>query len=129
MSDAITITIETDELFAALDAVVETIGDRTKEACKVTADRVDAEATGRVARRTGATAEGIFVEETYDKTGYVVIATNRHTPGLPGFLEYGTVKMTKRPFLFASAHLEIGPHGRRISEATQDAIDDVGLGP
>lgn len=108
--------------------MLEGIADGTKAASRVTADRVDAEATSRVARRTGATAEGIIVEETHDGTGYVVIATNPNTPGVPGFLEQGTAKMTKRPFLFVSAALEIGPHERRISEATQDAIDAEGLG-
>ena len=124
---SIIIDVDATEVLAALDAVVDTIAARTKAASRVTADRVDAEATGRVARRTGETAEGITVEETHDGTGYVVFVRTE-TPGLGRYLEYGTRYMTKRPFLFASAHLEVGPHERRISEATQEGIDDVGLG-
>jgi hypothetical protein len=44
------------------------------------------------------------------------------------WLEFGTRHMEARPFLHASAQLEEGPHERRIQQAINDAIQEVGLG-
>ena len=137
------IDVDTSGLFRAMDQAVAAIERRTKAAAKDTADRVERNAKQRVARATGATAEGIHVEETYDGTGYVVLAwdqalaakawgagatTREYNIGKPQWLEFGTVHMSARPFFFVSAEIEAAGHDRRMREAIADGIEEVGLG-
>lgn len=142
MADDLRIDSDATALVRALDHLDATLVERhTKPACKVTAERVQAAARARVARRTGRTAAGISVEETHDQQGYVVLpydvqfeqalisAGNDQQPAnLPYWLEFGTKTMRKRPYFFAGVELERDPHDRRIREAIQTAIDDAGLG-
>jgi HK97 gp10 family phage protein len=123
--DSLTITVEMDALFAALDALGVSAEEAVKSAAKVTAEKIKTEAQARVARRTGATARGITVEETHAGKGYVVYVGDGRQH-IASFLEFGTRFMTTRPFLFASALLEEGAHTRRVFEALQGAIDDAG---
>lgn len=135
-------TPETAALIAALDRLPDVMQERhTKPAAKVTADNIAREARARVRRRTGRTAAGITVEESHDGQGYVVLPFNeqfelaiisagndQQPENLPIWLEFGTRFMTARPYFFASARLEEGAHDRRMRQAIQNAIDDVGLG-
>lgn len=136
--------VETDAtgLLRALDRLgAELVERHTKPACKVTAERIQAGARARVARKTGRTAAGISVEESRDQLGYVVLpfdadfelalirAGNDQQPAnLPIWLEFGTKYMSPRPYFFAAVELERVGHDRRIREAIQDAIDENGLG-
>lgn len=142
------IEVDTRALLAALDKLGDRVAARVKAAAKVSAESIAREARARVARHTGQTAKDIHVAESHDKTGYVVLPyppfteivghtmrkTGRFhtqrvtTKGLPGWLEFGTRYMTARPYFFASARLEEGAHDRRIRQAVQDTIDEVGLG-
>ena len=140
--DGLRVEADTTALLAALDRLsADVVARHTKPACKVTAERIQAGARARVARRTGRTAAGITVDESYDKQGYVVLPFNaafelaligagndQQPENLPLWLEFGTSRMTKRPYFFAAVELERDPHDRRIRAAIQDAIDDVGLG-
>jgi hypothetical protein len=114
---------------AAMDRVGTEIERFTKPAARVTADRVAAEAARRVRRRTGHTAQQIRVEESHDRSGYVVLAydpsTKKH---VEVYLEFGTQFMTAFPFFFNAARLEEGPYDRRMRQAIQDGIDASGLG-
>jgi len=84
MADAVTGTIDTAGLMAALDLVGDLIEAYTKPEAKIAADHIAAEAQARVARRTGVTAAGIHVEVSYDGKGYVVLAYGKgqHASGL-----------------------------------------------
>lgn len=150
MADKFTIEVDTRELLAALDALPDLVLSNLKAASKITADNIAREAKGRVARRTGETAEGIHVEESYSGDGYVVLMgdavspaetksrerrglktakSNLHQTKHTGiWLEFGTKFMTKREFFFPSARLEESAHNRRAREAVQDAINARGLG-
>jgi len=150
MADKFTIEIDTRELLAALDAIPAAVLAHLRVASKITADNIAREAKSRVARRTGETAEGIHVEESYDGSGYVVLmgdavgsaeTARRKALGLSTaksklyqgkhtgiWLEFGTKFMTKREFFFPSARLEEAAHDRRSRQAIQDAIDSKGLG-
>src|SRR5262245_7704385 len=121
-------TVDTAALTDGLARLAADLADRTKRASDVTADAIAREAQSRRARRTGETAAGIHREDSRDGIGSVVLATRATTPQLPYWLEYGTRYMTARPFLFASALLEEGPHEQRISEAIGDAIAATGFG-
>jgi HK97 gp10 family phage protein len=127
MADRMTITVDHAALLKAMTDLGPAALRFTKAAAKVTADNIKREAQGRVARATGATGDAITVDETHNGDGYVVFVGNNRTH-IGRFLEFGTKYMPARPFLFASATLEAGPHDRRMAEAVQDAIDDVGLG-
>ena len=127
MADSVTFELDTTAFFAALDVVPEGIERHLKGVAKVTADSIDAEASGRVRRRTGRTAERIIVAEAYRGDGYVVYVARPRT-FIGRFNEFGTRFMSARPFLFVSARLEEGAHLRRSLEAVQDAIDETGLG-
>jgi hypothetical protein len=128
VSDSLTIDVDDHALLAAFDALPEAVMSYAKPAALVTAKNIAAEAGRRVARRTGKTAEGITVEETHAGDGYIVWVKRPELPNLPTWLEFGTEHMTARPFLFASAQLEVGAHDRRVREAVQDALDAQGLG-
>ena len=129
MSDDMTIDIDTAGLLSALTKLGPKADALVKSAAKVTGDRIAREARRRVARATGHTAEQIRVEETDDGKGYIVLANDpRDRKHIDKWLEFGTVHMTARPFLFASAQLEEGPHLKRVERAVQAAIDEVGLG-
>ena len=137
------IDADTTELFRAMDRAVVEIETRAMAVAKDTADRIVSNAKQRVARATGATAAGIHAEPTHDGTGYVVLpwdqrlaaqawaggaTTREHNAGKPMWLEFGTVKMSARPFFFVSAQLEESGHDRRMREAIQDGIEASGLG-
>ncbi len=125
-----TVDVDKAELLAALDAIPATVLAFLKPAAKITADHIADEARGRVARRTGATAEAITVDEARAGDGYVVYVANAaaHWPHLDIGLEFGTRFMDERPFLIVSAQLEVGAHDRRAREAVQAAINSKGLG-
>lgn len=143
MSDALLkIDVETTGLIAALDSLGPSIQAYTKAAARVTADRIVASARARVPRgKSGRTAAGITAQASYDGTGYVVMPFNdaferaliasgndQQPANLPVWLEFGTKKMTARPFFFAAARAEENAHDRRMRAAIQDAIDAKGLG-
>lgn len=127
MADSFTITVDTAALFAALDAIPDAVLAELRKAAKITADNIAREGKGRIRRRTGQTAEAITVEPSHDGTGYVVFVGNNRAH-IGSFLEFGTKFMSAKPWLFASARLEEGPHDRRAREAVQAAIDSKGLG-
>lgn len=109
-------------LFRALPDVVR---QRVKAAALVTGRLIASEARGRVARRTGQTAEAITVAEVEDAV-LVYVGRTAHPANLAQWLEFGTRRMTARPFLYASAQLEEGSHLRRVGEAVQASIQEVG---
>lgn len=123
-----TIKVETADLLGALETLTPDMQAATKAAAAITADNIVREAQGRVARRTGQTAEGIHKEESHDGTGYVVLAANRRMPMLPYWLEYGTKVLKAREFFFVSAALESERHKARIAEAVDESITAAGLG-
>ena len=126
MAPLLTIDVDTRALLTALDTLGAVVERHVKAAAKVTAENIAREARARVARRTGKTASGIGIDVARHDTGWVVFAENENMPGLPGWLEFGTRRMIARPFFFASARLEEGPHDRRMREAIQAAIDEGG---
>jgi hypothetical protein len=127
MSDKLTIAVESEALFDALDALGVSADAHVLAAAEVTGRRVADEARARVRRRTGETARGITVEQAKVGIGVVVFVDRPDEPGVPSFLEFGTKFQTATPFLFNSARLEEGAHTRRMVQALQDAIDDSGF--
>jgi hypothetical protein len=128
MADLLTINVDTAALIDALTKYSAFAGRHLKDAAFITATAIRREARARVARATGETAQGITVEETHNKEGYVVFPYRPDNPGLPGWIESGTEKMKARPFLMNSARLEEGAHMRRVREALDFAAEDAGLG-
>jgi HK97 gp10 family phage protein len=127
MADSVTLAADDTALLAALDAIPDAVRAHLKPESKVTADNIAAEARGRIRRRTGQTGEAITVEETRNGDGYLVWVgqARRH---IGRYLEFGTTRMSAKPFLFVSARLEAGAALRRARLAIQDAIDEKGLG-
>lgn len=127
MSDHLTIDVDTSSLLAALDRLGVVAEKHIREAALETAGRVASEARARVARATGVTAGAITIDEEKTRPGFrVFVAPTQRAANLPIWLEFGTKRMTARPFLFSSARLEEGAHERRVAAALQDAIDEVG---
>ena len=123
------IDVDTAAVIKALTDFAGPVMERhVRLAARTTAERITAEALTRVRRKSGRTARGIRIQSAEVGTGYVVLATNPDNPGLPGWLEFGTERMTAKPFFFVAAQLEEGAYDRRIRTAVQDAIDEVGLG-
>lgn len=133
MADFIRFELDDSALVRALQQLGPAVERHTLPACKVTADNVAREARQRLQRQlgpeaTGKTVAGILVELAESGDGYVVIAERNPFPDLPGWLEHGTRHMDARPFFDVSARLEEAAHRRRLEDAVQAAIDEVGLG-
>jgi HK97 gp10 family phage protein len=89
-----------------------------------TAQRVVTRAEDRVARRTGLLHASIGWRSRPRSLAAVV--------GIEGpdayywkFIEYGTVKMSARPFMRPAAMAEEQGHRKRVYEALQDASEDM----
>jgi hypothetical protein len=126
MADITRLIIEANPtaVTAMIDRVVALAEVRIKEAAMVTAEAIATEARNRVARRTGLTAQGINIQETHRRDGYVILVDREDKPILPSWLEFGTKYMAAKPFLFVAARLQEDAHDRRMREALQSAIDD-----
>ena len=120
-------TVEATELIAKLDRLGPSADYVTREVGRETAKLIVAEAKRRVARASGDTQTGIHWEMTRDGKGYVVLAYEAgKQPPVDWYLEQGTKFLRARPFFMSSALLEEGPHMRRLEEAVQKFLDDVG---
>jgi len=128
MAPLLTIDVDNTTLFAAFDLLGHELDAFLKPAAFVTAQAIQREARARVRRATGATSNAITIEPTHDGTGYVVFVNQPDSPGLAGWIEFGTIKMTGRGFLFTSARLEESGHLRRVAAAIQEALNVLGLG-
>jgi len=137
MADKLTIDVDIGALLQALTALGPAAELVCRSASRETASRIQRGAQDRARwGATGKTREAITIDEGPEPLGgwrvYVgptVDEKGHHRPAnLPRWLEFGTRKMVPRPFLFAAARLEDGPHLERISRAIQQAIDGQGLG-
>ena len=128
MAPLLTIDVDNAELYAAFDALGVALDAYQKPAAFATAQAIQREARARVRRATGKTAAAITIEPTRDGTGFVVFVNQPDNPGLAGWIEFGTIKMTARGFLFSSARLEESGHLRRVGAAIQEGLDALGLG-
>lgn len=132
--DRVTATLDDAAVRDVLRRFPDLVLKKTAPASMVTARRIASEASRRIARAAGGptrgrhTAEGIGVEPTHDGTGAVVFIESPEMPNLPLWLERGTTFMTARPFFGPAVALEQGPHVRRIGDAVQAVIEEVGLG-
>jgi HK97 gp10 family phage protein len=141
------VEVDSASVIAALDRLGPSADIVCKAVARETAERIRTAARSRVRVDTGQTQSHIVVEETHNGEGYIVwvepdvrisLHTNKKTGrqhtqkvtynAVGSWNEFGTEKMTAQPFLFNSAHLEEGPHRRRLIESLQDSIDDLGLG-
>ena len=128
------LTLDADprELLQAIERLGPAAERVVLAAAKVSADRLADEERRRVARRTGRTANAITVEASRDGAAWVVYVKSSGAadewPHLDIGLEFGTRHMTAQPFVLASVALEQGPHARRMAEAIEAAIAEVGLG-
>ena len=82
-ADVLTFELDTTEFHAGLTQLEIEMAARTKASAEVTAAAIVREASGRVARRTGAMASGIHYEESRDRTGWVVMAGGYRRPSWP----------------------------------------------
>jgi hypothetical protein len=128
MADQLTIDVDASTLLAQLDRLDDAIGERLKAVARVTAEAVRDEARARLARQTagtGKTAEAFTIDEIPGGYRVYVGEVSGRARNVPYWLEEGTVKMRKRPFMRDAARLEEGPHMRRVAAAVQDALDEV----
>jgi len=143
--DRVTVTLEAASLMAAIASLGPTADRACRAAARQTAERIKVEAKRRVRRRSGNTAAGIYMDDDYKKTGYVVLtadaradagqkqANGKRAPRyhkelhVGTYLEYGTDKMSAKPFFYESARLEENAFNRRLSEQLQYALDQSGL--
>lgn len=119
--------LETAAFAAGLSQLNADLAADTKAASEITAKAIVREARGRVARRTGALAEGIHYEESQDGIGWVILAVRADRPQVGFWVEFGTRYMTARPFLYVSAALEQPGHDRRIGDIVLAAIAKNGF--
>jgi len=155
MPDRLSITCDARELLTQMDKIIPGIEDVCKDVALEVAKRLVFGARSRVRRATGETADGIHYEESHDRKGYVVLSSfkgatisfHRHIKGywrskgpgaghtqrvspwnpVPYFLEYGTKYMTERPFFFSEVAIQEAGFQRRLSEAIQAKLDELGF--
>lgn len=138
MADAFVIALESELALRALEKVGFYTDAYIQTACLETAQKIADEARRRIARSSlphvgfdVPTWTKIHWERSLDGRGYVVMAYDTGGKGKGGrsrqyhvdlWLEFGTKAMIAKPFLWASAQLEQGPHIRRVDEAIQRAV-------
>jgi hypothetical protein len=149
MSDGFSATV-VDTVSPALARLGDAAHTYTNLASHVSAASIQREMKRRVsrqdARATGATAEGIELEEMHNGRGYVVYTTpvrrdNKQKSkqvsrlNVDLWLEYGTRRgkprssdQRPRPFFWPAVELEVAAHERRIGQALDDAMRAEGLG-
>jgi hypothetical protein len=128
--DSFTITADAREVLALLDTAGAAIDDVCRNVARETAKRIVFGARSRVRRATGQTAEGIHFEESFDRTGFMVLAyaSDGDARGpVDYWLEHGTKFMLARPFFLAQAAIEEGPHLRRMTEAVAEKLEEMGF--
>jgi hypothetical protein len=141
MADGFRIDVDTSEVLRQLDQFGEDLEQAFAEAALATGFAVAAEARDRLARQThgtGQTAENITISTSSPRAGrqaqagsgpvFVFVRPRNRPANLPVWLEFGTINMEPRPFLIAAAHLEEGPHRRRMAAAAERAIRRAGGG-
>ena len=96
---ALIVHVDAAAVLGALEQFPDLVAAHLKVSFKETADAIAREAKGRIRRRTGATGDAITVEESHDGKGYVVFVGDPRTY-IGRFLEFGTVHMSAKPFLF-----------------------------
>jgi len=128
VADSIRIEVDATRLLAQLASVGAVAWPRIREAAYVTARAVQTEARARLARQTagtGRTAEAITIDEIGGGYRVFVGPQSGRPDNLPYWLEEGTVKMRRRPFMRDAATLEERPYRERIARALQAALDEV----
>lgn len=133
MSD-MTISADATEILAAFERFPHEVEAATRDAAEITARNIVAEAQRRVARATGQTAREITMHPTSDGKGWYVTTDNTRMPNLVLWLEFGTKKGKRgshaseaRPYFFVAAQLEGSSHERRMLDAINDVISEIGL--
>jgi hypothetical protein len=152
----LTIEVETAvDLIAAFDRVGPSCERFIQPRALARANAIRAGQQARVARRTGATAEGLVVEADYTNLGYIVrtddvrsqserasllqqramfgssrrgASVEKGVAHVGKYLEYGTVHESARPFFWEEALVNEGAWERDVAEAVQEGIDVLGLG-
>lgn len=119
-------SVDSAELIALLDRLGASADFVCREVARDTAQRIVIEMQRRIARRTGETASGIHWELSYDERGYVVVMGRKSRKHTGVWLEFGTTHQFAKPFFFASADLEQGPHLRRLEARIQRWLDSAG---
>lgn len=128
MADSFTIQTDDSRVVDAFGRLPSEVERLLLAVAEDTANRILIGARDRLNRQThgtGATADALHVVK--DGQGYIVqTGPVRGRPAnVPLWLELGTVKMHARPFLFAQADLEEGPHRRAVALALGAAVDRV----
>lgn len=136
MAGLLNITVDMRDLLAAIDRAPAAIQVHVTEAASLTAHAIANDAKTRVHRRAGPnggqTAAGILVRSD-GQGGFWVDSTEPGGPGhdpanVPIWLEFGTVHQPPYKYFFISADLERGANERRMIQAIEDGLADVGLG-
>lgn len=132
MADGLRIDVDATSVLRALDRLDDRAAVALKAAARETAEVIRDNARARLAAQTagtGATAEAITIDDIRGGFRVYVGPVAQRAENLPLWLEEGTTgrrAMSARPFLFAAARLEEGPHLRRVSDALQAALIGVG---
>jgi hypothetical protein len=129
MANELVVEVDAEEVLDMLDALGPAATSIVHAASKVSSERIQQEARARVRRATGTLQEAITIEETEDGfrvfVGEMTDARGKRADEFALWHEAGTKHMSAQPFMGISAELEQGPHLRRLSDALQDAIDEV----
>jgi hypothetical protein len=156
MADSMKIDVDARGMLRALDRLGDLATDEVFAAVMETAEAVSDEMVSRINRQTrgeGVTAGNVSIgvvgpgqgraasgkarhrgklfnlpskEDALEEGIFVDIEPYRRPANLPGWLEFGTVHMLARPFFFASAEVEEGPHRRRLATALANAARKAG---
>lgn len=114
------ITVDAAPLLRALDGLPHAVQAAIlEEAAWPTAEAIASRARGLVAVRTGRTRAGIRAER--GALAAFVISTRRPMPNVPIWLERGTRRMVRRPYLSIAAVLEESAWLARVRAAVERA--------
>lgn len=133
-----TIDVDKTALVAAINRLGAVADRLLLEASRETGRSIAGEARRRMPKsdhpRWGShLADHVQVQDHTDNRGQSVIVfvddtTGRHPTNLDSWIEFGTRKMGAHHYLLPAAALEERAHLRRVDDAMQRAIAEVGLG-
>jgi len=140
MADGMRIEMDSAAVVAALLRLGPAAEPYIDQAAKETSDAIVAEARSRLQRQLGASATeatlaGIEITRA-DRGGFLVGSSGTtRARNLPLWIEKGTQQgkprshtQPARPYFYASAELEEGPHFERVVRALERALDELGMG-
>lgn len=118
----IDVELDASGAITALETLGVAVERHLRPVAELTATRIAREAELRVHRRTGQHFKGVVVAE---HEGAFIVYPQADPANLGIWLEFGTKRADRHPFLGPALELERGSHARRVADAINAAVAEA----